>query len=400
MAINSIWKRAAILAAVGMACTANSVFAQVQPDVPPDDQGGMLFAEGQIRFDSLEHDFGRIEDGDPVECDFKFTNVGSGLLVIANVHPGCGCTVTQLDKKEYKPGESGSIKARFDPKGKGGMQSKSITVTCNDRNSPQLFLTLKADIQQRVKLDPMFLTFEAVDKGVGATKIVHVMGVKPDFSIGEIKIVPEGVFAGKVVGKPTKTKDGDREMTSVDVEISIRKDAPVGRHNASISFMTNDTKATNANIGVGGEVLGELNLSPARVSLGVVVEGSPFSGELKISRRDSKAFKVKATDLRTIAGQAVDITVEPSTPAADSVVLKLSGKAPMGNIRYTGELVITTDVPGEETIRVPVYLTVRTAGSNGAVPSEPPASKFPGGTPPVKPVAPGGVPTQPSATPK
>lgn len=397
---NMMNSRATVLVLLSaMSALSGTAMGQLQPDVPPEDQGGILFAEGQIKFESLEHDFGRIEDGDAVDCEFKFTNTGSGLLLISNVHPGCGCTVTQMDKKEYKPGETGVIRARFDPKGKGGIQAKSITVTSNDRSSPQLFLTLKADIQQRVKMDPMFMTFEAVDKGVGAAKVVRVMGVKPDFSIGEIKVAPEGVFSGKVVGKPSKIKDGDREMTAVDVELSIRKDAPVGRHNASITFVTNDPKALNANIGVGGEVMGELTLSPARVSLGVVVEGTAFAGELKINRRDGKAFAVKATDLRTVAGQAVEVKIDTKTTSPDAVVLSLTGNAPMGNIRYTGELVVTTDVLGEETIRVPVYLTVRTA--NASVPVNPensPVGKFPVGKPPVASPAPAGIPAVPGST--
>ncbi|MEK6701918.1 MAG: hypothetical protein AABZ53_06625, partial [Planctomycetota bacterium] len=49
-----------------------------------------------------------------------------------------------------------------------------------------------------------------------------------------------------------------------------------------------------------------------------------------------------------------------------------------------GELVLSTDVPGEETIRVPVYLTIRPKGG-AAVPT---VGKSPQLIPPVQPGSP------------
>ncbi|UCG49798.1 MAG: DUF1573 domain-containing protein [Phycisphaerales bacterium] len=35
------------------------------------------------------------------------------MLKITNVKAACGCTVVQLDKREYAPGESGVIKVTY-----------------------------------------------------------------------------------------------------------------------------------------------------------------------------------------------------------------------------------------------------------------------------------------------
>src|SRR5690606_36058477 len=92
--------------------------AQPQPAQPP--------AQGQpqLVFDTLEHDFGRIPDTDPVEYKFRFVNRGSGVLkFFVPLQASCGCTAgnprspknPDVDQTEFGPGEEGLIKVSFAP---------------------------------------------------------------------------------------------------------------------------------------------------------------------------------------------------------------------------------------------------------------------------------------------
>ncbi|MDH4241829.1 MAG: DUF1573 domain-containing protein [Phycisphaerae bacterium] len=46
-------------------------------------------------------------------CEFRFTNTGRGQLKIGNISRTCGCTVFHLDKNEYAPSETGTIKVIY-----------------------------------------------------------------------------------------------------------------------------------------------------------------------------------------------------------------------------------------------------------------------------------------------
>ena len=80
----------------------------------------VAMAEGPgIEFSVTSHDFGNIdEDGDPVSCEFEFTNTGDEPLVIVSANASCGCTRPEFPKKPIKPGKTGKIKVTYLPKGR------------------------------------------------------------------------------------------------------------------------------------------------------------------------------------------------------------------------------------------------------------------------------------------
>ncbi len=85
-----------------------------------------------LTFDKKEYDFGTIKEGDVVETTFAFTNTGNSDLVILDARGSCGCTVPEYPKNTpIAPGESGSIKVKFDSANKPGNQSKTVTLTTN-----------------------------------------------------------------------------------------------------------------------------------------------------------------------------------------------------------------------------------------------------------------------------
>ena len=92
-----------------------------------------------IKFDFDTFDFGEVTDGEIVEVDYIFKNIGKSNLIIFDASASCGCTVPEYPKdKEIEPGETGVIKARFDSSGQTGKQVKSITLTTNTENSKKI----------------------------------------------------------------------------------------------------------------------------------------------------------------------------------------------------------------------------------------------------------------------
>ena len=96
-----------------------------QPEVKPD---GPL---PSFEFEKMEHDFGTIKEGDVVEHTFTFKNTGEAPLIIQSARGSCGCTVPTWSKEPIPVGGTGEITAKFDSKGKAGVQNKTVTVTAN-----------------------------------------------------------------------------------------------------------------------------------------------------------------------------------------------------------------------------------------------------------------------------
>lgn len=89
-----------------------------------------------ISFDKVEHDFGTLEDGTPVETIFKYTNTGNSMLVVSDIKSTCGCTVPSNWTREVAPGETGEFSVKFNGKGANQVQ-KTVNLTTNTENGKE-----------------------------------------------------------------------------------------------------------------------------------------------------------------------------------------------------------------------------------------------------------------------
>lgn len=84
-----------------------------------------------MTFETVDHDFGTISEGQKVSYTYKIRNTGEAPLIIQNAQPSCGCTVPDWSRQAIPVGGSGFVKAEFDSSGKPGVNNKTITVTAN-----------------------------------------------------------------------------------------------------------------------------------------------------------------------------------------------------------------------------------------------------------------------------
>ena len=102
--------------------------------------------EPKIEFAELEHDFGKMIQGEQVSYTYHFKNTGNAPLIITAVEKTCGCTDTKFPKEPIKPGEEGGISITYDSKGHKGFQNKRIIVKANT-NPSETILRFKAQVQ-------------------------------------------------------------------------------------------------------------------------------------------------------------------------------------------------------------------------------------------------------------
>jgi hypothetical protein len=120
-----------------------------QPPAKPVDKNAP-----SLKLEKSEHDFGVVGPDTSNKCQFKFSNAGKSALKIESVQSTCGCTVPELAKKDYAPGESGAIDVTFRSPSAGGIITKHLYVTSNDPVVPRAELAIKATVEIKVVVDP------------------------------------------------------------------------------------------------------------------------------------------------------------------------------------------------------------------------------------------------------
>lgn len=97
-------------------------------------------------FDRKEVNFGNLKQGEKVDCDFQLTNTGKSPLYVRKTKASCGCTAVTMGNKTIAPGETTTIRATFDSKGKSGRQYKTVTIITNDPKNPEIVLNINGSI--------------------------------------------------------------------------------------------------------------------------------------------------------------------------------------------------------------------------------------------------------------
>ena len=119
---------------------------------------GALWAQDApqaIEFKERVHDFGTINEVDGrVSFDFEFKNISKKAITLTNVQASCGCTTPNWPKEPIAPKKKGLIKVTYNPAGRPGNFSKSITVRYQQagEEKPQVIvLNIKGNVIPKPK---------------------------------------------------------------------------------------------------------------------------------------------------------------------------------------------------------------------------------------------------------
>ena len=120
-----------------------------------------LAAELAFEQMTIEHEAALLDE--KTEALFTFTNAGDAPVTITSLKSSCGCTVPQLEKKTYAPGESGEIQATFTFGSRQGAQHKRITVQTDEPGKPPYLLSLVTRIPEWVEIEPRIIRWKSGD---------------------------------------------------------------------------------------------------------------------------------------------------------------------------------------------------------------------------------------------
>jgi hypothetical protein len=326
-----------------------------------------------LTFDSLSHDWGRVTDEKPLEHIFKFTNTSDRTITIKSVTATCGCTVPQLAKKVYAPGEAGEIKVQFNPTNRRGPQQKGVTVTLEDDQVPQMQLTLTSHVLPMVWVEPNRVLFQDIFKGTGARQEVTITARKPGFEISSIEGA-EQFISGKILKTEPAEDEGD-PVTKVTIEVELDKAAPIGTHNTQLVFKSNDEKWPEFKIFVTAMVVGELRADPPTVMIRSQQPNAAFECSSIIDSRNGVPFEITDVEWTVEGNQDLNLVADwesyDHTRGRPTYLLRISGVNPekSGTVRATVK--VKTNLPDNEEITVTLWGTVRGADMTQPQPPRP-----------------------------
>jgi len=299
-----------------------------------------------ITFDKTHHDFGRITPDRKVAARYKVTNTGNAFLSITQVRPSCGCTYTMLGKWSLAPGEATEIEAMFDPKGIKGIVRKSIEVVCNDPKTPNLSLTLEAEVVQEIMPSVESVYFHSVPKsGTTRSQVRYASGNGEAVQILDVKApgAPFLSFAHRAEGK-------DQVL---EVAFDGKK-VPAGQlrgvEQATVRFT--NARMNQLPLNIQWDLKPAIQASPVELVF-QDTPGKELRQKLTLKQADGKAFRVTGSR-PSLQGMRVEGLNQKASTVELTVILPASVKAG----RYSEVLSLTTDDPDqpELTVRVAAIL--------------------------------------------
>lgn len=170
-------------------------------------------------------------------AEFPFRNEGTEPVVILNLRASCGCTVPELEKRAYGPGESGVIKATFTIGERQGAQHSVVYVQTDDPAAAQLQLHLHLDIPQPLEINPRVVSWakdelpqpRQIEVQVHPEASLELTGVQTSDLGYTATLKPNGAAKGRYLVEivPNSTAAPSRATFQLQASKPLAKPAPV-----------------------------------------------------------------------------------------------------------------------------------------------------------------------------
>jgi len=226
----------------------------------------------RIEFAATNLDFGKVESGQSAKLAFVFTNTGSQLLEILDVHPGCGCTTAGTYDKKVEPGKTGLIPIEFDSTGYGGPVRKTAVITCNDPARPRLTLALEGTVWRPIDLTPTYASFTLPpDVQTKQTQIVRIVN-----NLEDPLTLSEPICTNRLFQTELRTA---KAGTAFELRVTILPPLDAANVSASVSIKTSSPKVPVLTI----PILAARQPAVSIVPNSIFLPGRPLAAEAQMT---------------------------------------------------------------------------------------------------------------------
>jgi hypothetical protein len=279
-------------------------------------------APPRMTFKKTTHNFGVMSDTEERTCSFEFTNTGGSYLMIEKITAKCSCTVPQLEKWHYAPGESGTITTTLQPT-RGGRLREPIAIVSNAVPDQVITLYVTATVDTFLKINPSLVMFENVERGVEHTREVTIASQDPKMRIESVASTVPYVSAELLESGDDATKQ---------LLVTLGEDAPWGMIRDAILELTARGRLPNgqeaqktAVVRVVGVVVDDYLPEPANFNLGILSPGGRFTGDVRIRNLQGEPFEV--ADAKIVNGKNAEMELISDPGAAGGWTLRITGTA-------------------------------------------------------------------------
>jgi len=289
------------------------------------------------------HDFGTVARAANTEHRFVIKNNSNSDLHLRSVRASCGCTTPIIETEWIKPGQTGSVLARFNTGTFTGRKSATLTVSIDKPFYTELQLNVKGYIRSDIVLNPGEISFGEVPVGEPQSR--------------EVTLDYAGRSDWQVVGidNPTDFLQVDFQETSrsagrvsYKITAALSPDAPVGNLQNQILLRTNDRNLTTVPVRLLATVQPPIQISPQAVALGTLPPGEPVSQRLVI--KGKREFRILE-----ITSEHAEIRFDPIESAKPAHVVNVGivprPQAKDGTVK--SEILVKTDLT-DQPLRIPL----------------------------------------------
>lgn len=293
----------------------------------------------QIKLENPSVDFGQVGPGSSSKAEFKFTNVGKQTLKIDHVQSTCGCTVPQLDKKEYVEGESGAVSVTFQAPVTKGAVAKHLYIISNDPANPKAELEIKAEVTVKVEVSPesVELRFDKPNAGMPEITIKSLDNL--EFSIKSVTI-PNNVM--KVAFDPAQKATSFVLKPEVDVKL-------LDTYTTGAIQITTDHPQSGTLL-VRYTALPTVDVNRPRIILQNVDPGQPIMKDVLLRSNYDKPLEIASSESKN---GYMEIASDEADGNHRKLMIKITPPAQTSTARryITDELTITLKSGEQVTIR-------------------------------------------------
>lgn len=240
------------------------------------------------------------------------------------------------------PNEHGELDVNIHTSGLG---SKSVTVDVHttDPNTPMIRLTLTANGQRAVVVEPAEVDLQAMAPGDKKDFTVLVTSpVQPQFTMEMTGKLPPGITA-----EIDKADRGEATVWTIHGHFEAKNN----NNGGVLTFATNIQYAKSISLRVHADVRVPVEVTPGFVAFGQIHKGQKVTQEVRIKPNDGTHPKALAVRLERLSVADKFVQATPRQDGDTIVIdLEIAADAPNGLIR--GNLVVDLDHPTVKQMQV------------------------------------------------
>ena len=315
---------------------------------------GLVISETDINW-------GTIASTQPVTRTVTIKNESTGNITIDSVRVSCGCLTVELEKRNIAPGESTSIKAKFDPTGYAGNVYRTVDLGFRNDSGEESVVTIngRAFVQDPIQLSVRQIVFEDIDINADNKQGYYIsdpVALTPTItnsgSWSPVASIPENLSQAFVAAIDKRDDSYILETYFFPKQLLAASQDRSGEFNLKI--YTDTTQSQFVNLPIHWRIKSNFSVTPERP---LFIDGEPQDDEyLSITSVNGQPFEISGI---TFLGSTLGKDKIESEPGNVGYRLKLSELGALidhqnSSGRAQSDLVINTNVKDEPIVKVPV----------------------------------------------